>query len=123
MRIIAWLSGIGVLFSGYFVVQYLRGACSGGCSYLGSVPTCLIGFLFFLAILIAALLKKVQWVRGFAIAAIIFSLYFSVQELLVCWTCYPLGLPNCFYGLIMYGVILCLTWCKPAKKSQRKSTK
>jgi hypothetical protein len=124
MKFTPWLAGAGTIFSGYFVVQFLRGTCSGGCSFLWSVPTCMFGFVIFLAILIASLLTKMQVVRGAAVVGILFSLYFSVKELQVCLTCYPLGLPNCVYGLVMYAIIFWLAKREYSPKTRkRKSSK
>jgi uncharacterized membrane protein len=105
----------GVLFSGYLTMQWFRGLCAGGCSLLGGYPTCLYGLIMFSVLLIASLLmpryaQAMQVVHWVAFAGVLFSLYFSVRELSVCLFCYPLGLPNCVYGLVVYATVWVLTW-------------
>ncbi len=54
LKIIFGISLFGVLFSGTLSYQELfQQSCSlGGCSMLGSLPTCIYGLIMYLAVLI-----------------------------------------------------------------------
>jgi len=124
------LAIIGTLFSGYLTSQWFSGVCSGGCSILWGYPTCLYGLVMYLAILVAAIvalwkekaLRVVFWV---SVAGMLFSLYFSVLELIPCQFCYWLGLPNCVYGFVMYAILAWLSnpGCKPKPRRTNRRSK
>jgi hypothetical protein len=113
--LITLLAIAGVLFSGYLSYEgMVKGTCTG-CQFLFGYPTCLYGFVMFALILLGALLSGkhasgAALVRVVTAAGILFSVYWAIVELRVCWFCYPLGLPNCVYGLVMYCVVAALAF-------------
>ncbi|HIH32610.1 TPA: hypothetical protein HA235_07955 [Candidatus Woesearchaeota archaeon] len=112
---------IGLFFSGYLTVgQLLTGTCpiGGGCPFLWGYPVCTYGFIMFIILFFSSLMlhfkkgdtftKKILLIVS--IIGVLFSLYFAIQELFVI-KCpggckWPLLLPTCIYGLIMYLIIL-----------------
>ncbi|MBL7059104.1 hypothetical protein ISS08_01505 [Candidatus Pacearchaeota archaeon] len=58
LKTIFGISVVGVLFSGTLSYQEIfSGTCSlGGCSMLGSLPTCVYGLIMYLAVLIISYL-------------------------------------------------------------------
>lgn len=108
---------IGTLFSGYLTfTKLISGLCplTEGCYYLFGYPTCLFGFIFFLALLISSLIaikkqKAISWIFWISLVAILFSGYFSYKEIfypLCIGRCvYSLLIPSCIYGLFMYIII------------------
>lgn len=111
-RAIITLATAGVLFSGYLSAQWTRGACDGGCSILLGLPTCAYGFIMFSIILIGSLLGARRPIarattRYTAVFGVLFSLWFSAQELMPPND--PFGywliLPNCVYGLVVYAAV------------------
>jgi hypothetical protein len=56
LKSIAFVSLIGVLFSGYLSSNDLFGSiCKFGCSKIGGIPTCVYGFVMFALIFTLAL--------------------------------------------------------------------
>ena len=113
---------IGILFSGYLTIgQLISGTCpiGGGCPFLWSYPVCMYGLIIFMILFVTSIIlyykkddqfdKKV--LLYVSLAGVLFSLYFSIKELF--FTTYtpgfrwPLLMPTCIYGLIMYLIIFC----------------
>lgn len=112
---------IGLLFSGYLTVgQLLTGTCpiGGGCPFLFGYPVCTYGFIMFAILFLSALILHFKKDDAFnkkillivSIIGVLFSLYFAHQEIFIIQCpggCnWPLLLPTCIYGLIMYAIIL-----------------
>lgn len=56
LQILFYVSLLGLLFSGYFSIkELLFSSCVGDCNYALLLPTCVYGFVFYLAILITVL--------------------------------------------------------------------
>jgi hypothetical protein len=121
-KLIATLALIGTLFSGYLALSYfLSGACTLGCSFFLGYPTCLYGFLLFGLLLIFAILDHPysRYVLAtVAVLGVLFSLWFVVRELQACIFCYPLGFPNCVYGMLLYLAIAGLTIVQPERRPE-----
>lgn len=58
LKIIYWLSLLGVLFSGYLSYSELfKGVCLfGGCPVLSGIPACVYGFAMFVVIFVISIL-------------------------------------------------------------------
>ena len=59
LKIIAWISVAGMMFSGYLSYgELFAGVCEldGGCSTVGSVPACVYGFFMYLIVFIISIL-------------------------------------------------------------------
>jgi hypothetical protein len=133
------ISLIGALFSGYLTIgQLINGVCpiGGGCPFLGGYPVCIYGFIMFIILFLTSLIsyfKKDDVVdkrvlKFVSLFGVLFSLYFSIKEIF--FTSYPanyhwpLLLPTCVYGLVMYALIFvvalhvngCINLCKKRKK-------
>ena len=56
LRIIAWVSAVGVLFSGYMSYTELFGAACNAyaCSKLAGMPVCVYGLVMYLSLLVIA---------------------------------------------------------------------
>jgi hypothetical protein len=115
------LSLAGVLFAGYLTFRkYVLGVCSfnESCPYFMGHPACIYGLIMYLLMLILSLgilfnvyapKNLLKGILSISIIGIIFSGYFTVQELFFA-ACLPncsyaLILPTCAYGLIMYIAI------------------
>lgn len=114
---------IGLLFSGYLTLgQLLTGTCpvGGGCPFLFGYPVCTYGFIMFTILFLSSLILHFKKDNNdifnksilliVSIVGVLFSLYYSIQELFFI-KCpggchWPLLLPTCIYGLIMYLIIL-----------------
>jgi hypothetical protein len=119
--LIILFSLIGVLFSGYLTVgQLLNGVCpiGGGCPFLFGFPVCTYGLIMFAILFLTSLIlyfkkddvvdKKV--LLYVSVLGVLFSLYFSINEIffLPYPASWPLLLPTCVYGLVMYAIIFYL---------------
>jgi uncharacterized membrane protein len=124
---ILFLSLAGFLFAGYLTyAKVISGTCplTEGCWYLFGLPTCVYGAFFFGVLLLVSVLhyvnkdeKHLNVIRWFSVAGILFSGYYSVNELLfpsclIPPCTYSLLLPSCVYGLAMYAIIAYLAWKK-----------
>ena len=111
------LSLCGVLFSGYLSFSKLiLGACplNEGCAYILGLPSCVYGFILFLALFALSIfnLKKKElkkYINYVSLAGIIFAVYSSIIDLFFT-TCiggcsYSLILPSCIYGLVFFVAI------------------
>jgi len=60
LNIILWLSVAGMLFSGYLsLTELTANTCAlGGCQALAGIPTCIYGFVMYLAVFIVCLLGR-----------------------------------------------------------------
>jgi uncharacterized membrane protein len=58
LKTILIISIVGILFSGYLsYTELFAGKCAiGGCSYVGSIPACVYGFVMYLVVFIISLL-------------------------------------------------------------------
>ena len=58
LKIVCGLSVAGMLFSGYLsYTELVRGSCAlDGCSNLGGIPTCVYGFVMYLAVFVISML-------------------------------------------------------------------
>ena len=59
LKIIAWISLFGMMFSGYLSYgELFAGVCKlgGGCSTVGSIPACVYGFVMYLIVFIISIL-------------------------------------------------------------------
>lgn len=122
---IALLALAGALFAGYLSfskVVLQQCALNEGCNYIFGVPTCIIGFIIFIAILILAVLRLsaaqamdfnrystyLQWVAGFGV---IFSGYYAIKDVffpVIPGLSYGLILPSCVYGFFVLVIIFLL---------------
>lgn len=125
-KLIWALSLSGVLFAGYLTgVKLLTGTCAfnEGCPLFLGYPTCWYGLAMYVAMTIAAslaLLGKVsplpafRIVRAFAGVGVLFSGFYTFQELPKIWregvSAYLLGLPTCAYGFLVFVTILILSY-------------
>jgi hypothetical protein len=113
-KLTALISLVGTLFSGYLTASYfINQSCSLGCSFLFGYPTCMYGFVLFALLLLFSLIDHEQSrpiLLTISIMGVLFSLWFAIKELGVCIACYPLGLPNCVYGLVLYAIVVWLAW-------------
>ncbi len=122
IRIIFVLAIMGTLFAGYLTLSKIfTGTCAldTSCPYFLGYPACLYGLVMYLTILVSSLLiilkkfdkkKLMNVIKGVSFAGILFSLYFSVQDLFYCPGCtFSLILPTCVYGLLMYIAIFVLS--------------
>lgn len=124
--IIIALAAAGALFAGYLSSQWTIGACSGGCSILWGLPTCVYGFATFSTILVAAVLSGSrqgarQVVRYAAVFGVLFSAWYAARELLPPNDPfgYWLVLPNCVYGLIVYAAIAAIAFSERVGAGRR----
>ncbi|GIU69313.1 MAG: hypothetical protein KatS3mg002_0549 [Candidatus Woesearchaeota archaeon] len=111
------ISFIGVLFSGYLTfTKIFIGYCpiNEGCAILWGYPVCVYGLIMFLIIFLSSLtfyfkkdLFNALVITKVSFIGILFSLYYSIQEIFFTNTPvkYSLGLPTCVYGLAMYGAV------------------
>jgi len=111
---------MGVLFSGYLTfTKFVLGYCPlrESCPYLWGYPVCVYGFMMFFALFVASItmLKfkedkiALNVLLYVSILGILFSLYYTYQELFVIkcpgGCVYSLGIPTCIYGFVMYLAI------------------
>ena len=117
------LTMAGSAFAGYLSAGKLfTGNCtlSTSCSYFLGYPTCYYGFsMFAIMLVLSAVLMATNnklYAKIIAVVAmlgIIFSGYFSVIEIIPIITSgiiYGLILPSCTYGLIVYALVLYLSY-------------
>lgn len=114
-RAVLWLSVAGIAFSGVLTLLYYNGLCTGGCTILFSLPSCVYGLALFLLLAGFALAAPVWrhallWIFGVAVFGALFSLTLAIIEMLECVFCYQLGLPNCAYGFVVFSVIAGLSF-------------
>jgi hypothetical protein len=117
---IFWISIVGTLFAGYLTFSKLfTGTCAldSSCPYFLGLPACIYGLVMYLIIFTASslllfkeykeeLMRKV--ILGVSGLGILFSLFFSYQDLM-CKACtFSLILPTCVYGLFMYIAVFVL---------------
>jgi hypothetical protein len=124
LKLLFWLTLVGVLFSGYLTaVKLLTTTCAFGetCPLFLGYPACWYGFGLFLILflvtsgglanLVAA--KRVVWVHLIvSFVGILFAGYLTIPELgslFAGTSTYLLGLPTCAYGLIFYILIFLLS--------------
>lgn len=120
-----WLALAGIFFAGYLTAVRLvtkKCAFNESCPYFLGFPSCWYGFTMFIILFSADLSARVGYLSvttatnvllGVALLGILFSGYFSLQEL-VAWLrspskSYALVLPSCSYGLVFYIAIFILS--------------
>lgn len=119
--LIMFFSLIGVLFSGYLSFgQLINGTCplGGGCPFLWGYPVCFYGLVMFTLLFLTSIVlyfKKddpvdEKFLLYTSAVGVLFSLYFSIKEIffLPYPAYWPLLLPTCVYGLVMYIIIFYL---------------
>ena len=124
--VIFLLSIAGALFAGYLSFSKLfLGTCAlnEGCNYLFGVPTCLIGFVLFVIILILAWMRlhaknqtafdaQTKNIFYVGIVSVLFSGYYAVQDIFfpnaIGTPHYALILPSCVYGFFVFVIVFLL---------------
>ncbi len=113
----AILATIGVLFSGFLVAsKYLANTCAltPSCYYLFGIPSCVFGFIFYIILLGHILANIRKGAFYVAIAGAIMAAIFTYLELTSCPDCYyPLLMPTCFWGGILFIIIAYLLRARP----------
>ena len=113
----------GSSFAGYLAAgKFLTGNCtlSVSCSCFLGYPTCYYGFAMFALMLLLSIgyiitnnKLHAKLISVVAMLGIIFSSYFSfieIMPMITSGTIYGLILPSCTYGLVVYLIVLYISY-------------